>query len=68
MAMAIPHSAIREYDKVSFAEPVDKFEGTGRWPAGTVGVVVLDHGSHKRSRSKMSWAKRWTRPSSRSRS
>jgi hypothetical protein len=29
------------------AEAIDKDEGTGRWPAGTRGTVVIDLGDHK---------------------
>jgi hypothetical protein len=38
---------IGEIDVVAFAEPIDKVEGTGKWPADTKGTVVSDYGDHK---------------------
>lgn len=45
--MATVKQAIGEIDVVAFAEAVDKLEGTGKWPAGTQGTVVIDYGDHK---------------------
>ena len=39
--------AIGEIDVVAFTEAIDKDEGTGRWPGGTEGTVVIDLGDHK---------------------
>jgi Domain of unknown function (DUF4926) len=38
---------IAEIDYVAFTEAIDKDEGTGKWPAGTRGTVVIDLGDHK---------------------
>jgi hypothetical protein len=39
---------IEEIDYVAFTEAIDKDEdGTGKWPAGTHGTVVIDLGDHK---------------------
>jgi hypothetical protein len=39
---------IEEIDYVAFTEGIDKDEdGTGKWPAGTRGTVVIDLGDHK---------------------
>jgi hypothetical protein len=38
---------IGEIDYVAFTEAIDKDEGTGKWPAGTRGTVVIDLGDHK---------------------
>jgi DNA polymerase/3'-5' exonuclease PolX len=38
---------IGEIDVVAFTEAIDKDEGTGKWPAGTRGTVVIDLGDHK---------------------
>ena len=38
---------IAEIDYVAFTEEIDKDEGTGKWPAGTRGTVVIDLGDHK---------------------
>lgn len=38
---------ITEVDVVAFTEAIDKVEGTGTWPAGTVGAVVSDYGTMK---------------------
>ncbi|MGA2163720.1 MAG: hypothetical protein ABSH36_04550 [Solirubrobacteraceae bacterium] len=45
--MATVKQAIGEIDVVAFVEAVDKLEGTGKWPAGTQGTVVIDYGDHK---------------------
>jgi len=45
--MATVKHAIGEIDVVAFTEAIDKDEGTGRWPAGTEGTVVIDLGDHK---------------------
>jgi hypothetical protein len=45
--MATVKQAIGEIDVVAFTEAIDKFEGTGTWPAGTTGTVVIDYGDHK---------------------
>ncbi len=39
--------AIRENDVVELLDAVDKVDGAGSWPAGTVGAVVSDHGDVK---------------------
>jgi hypothetical protein len=39
--------AIGELDVVELLEPVDRIELQGKWPAGTVGAVVSDHGDLK---------------------
>jgi hypothetical protein len=38
---------IGEIDYVAFTEAIDKDEGTGKWPVGTRGTVVIDLGDHK---------------------
>jgi hypothetical protein len=38
---------IGEIDVVVLTEAIDKVDGTGRWPAGTTGTVVSDHGEVK---------------------
>lgn len=45
--MAIVKQMIRENDVVELLEAVDKVDGVGSWPAGTVGAVVSDHGGVK---------------------
>jgi hypothetical protein len=45
--MPLVKHAIHENDYVELTQPVDKVEGTGRWPAGTRGTVVAEHGEHK---------------------
>lgn len=45
--MATVKQTIGEVDVVAFVEPVDKDEGVGTWPAGTMGAVVLDFGDMK---------------------
>lgn len=39
--------SIGEVDVVALTEDIDKDEGTGKWPAGTLGAVVDDFGDHK---------------------
>jgi hypothetical protein len=46
MATTVKHT-ITEVDVVAFTEAIDKVEGTGTWPAGTIGAVVSDYGDHK---------------------
>ncbi|MGH2903687.1 MAG: DUF4926 domain-containing protein [Solirubrobacteraceae bacterium] len=48
---------IAEYDVVALRKAIDKNEvltqppgpdrGVGKWPAGTIGAVVSDYGTHK---------------------
>jgi len=45
--MAIVKQMIRENDVVELLDSVDKVDGAGSWPAGTVGAVVSDHGDVK---------------------
>jgi hypothetical protein len=45
--MTIVKQAIHENDVVALTQVVDKVEGVGRWPAGTIGAVVSEHGEHK---------------------
>jgi hypothetical protein len=45
--MATVKQAIGEVDVVAFVEAVGKVEGVGKWPAGTMGAVVIDFGDHK---------------------
>jgi hypothetical protein len=45
--MATAKQTITEVDVVAFREAIDKLEGTGKWPAGTEGAVVIDYGDHK---------------------
>jgi hypothetical protein len=45
--MAIVKQMIRENDVVELLGAVDKVEGPGKWPAGTIGTVVSDHGDVK---------------------
>jgi hypothetical protein len=45
--MATAKQTITEVDVVAFTEAIDKLEGTGKWPAGTRGAVVIDYGDHK---------------------
>lgn len=45
--MATVKQTIGEVDVVSFVEAVNKTEGVGEWPAGTVGAVVIDYGDNK---------------------
>jgi hypothetical protein len=45
--MAAVKQAIGEIDIVAFIEAIDKVEGVGKWPAGTVGTVVHDFGDVK---------------------
>jgi hypothetical protein len=45
--MTTVKQAIGEVDVVSFVEAIDKVEGVGKWPAGTVGAVVIDYGDMK---------------------
>jgi hypothetical protein len=46
MTTRVKHE-ITEVDVVAFTEAIDKVEGTGTWPAGTVGAVVSDYGTMK---------------------
>jgi Domain of unknown function (DUF4926) len=46
MATRVKHT-ITEVDVVAFTEAIDKTDGTGTWPAGTIGAVVSDYGDHK---------------------
>ncbi len=46
MATRVKHT-IGEHDVVAPTEPIDKDEGTGTWPAGTVAAVISDFGDHK---------------------
>ena len=39
--------AIHENDVVELTRAVDKIQGTGQWPAGTIGAVVAEHSEHK---------------------
>ena len=39
--------AIHEHDIVAFTDTVDRVEGVGKWPAGTIGTVISDYGDHK---------------------
>lgn len=39
--------AIHEHDVVVFVDAVDKAEGVGTWPAGTIATVIGDYGDHK---------------------
>jgi hypothetical protein len=39
--------AINESDYVALTDPVRKTEGSGKWPAGTTGTVVIDYGEVK---------------------
>jgi hypothetical protein len=45
--MATVKQAIGEIDVVAFVDDVDKAEGSGKWPAGTIGAVVSDYGDIK---------------------
>jgi hypothetical protein len=45
--MTIVRQAIHEHDVVALTKPVDKVEGVGQWPPGTVGAVVSERGEHK---------------------
>jgi hypothetical protein len=45
--MATVKHAIGEIDVVAFTDAIDKDEGTGKWPAGTEGTVVIDLDDHK---------------------
>ena len=45
--MATVKQALEEHDVVSLVEAVDKVEGIGKWPAGTVGAIVIDYGDMK---------------------
>ena len=45
--MATVKQAIGEIDVVAFLKPVDKVDGDGQWPAGTLGTVVHDLGEMK---------------------
>lgn len=45
--MTTVKQAIHENDVVALTKPVDKVEGTGIWPAGTIGTVVAEHSEHK---------------------
>jgi hypothetical protein len=45
--MSVVKHAIHEHDVVALCRPVDKVEGPGQWPAGTIGAVVGEHGEHK---------------------
>jgi hypothetical protein len=45
--MTLVKEAIHENDVVALTQPVDKVEGTGQWPAGTIGAVVAEHSEHK---------------------
>lgn len=38
---------IHEHDVVAFVQAVDKDEGVGEWPTGTIGAIVLDCGDVK---------------------
>jgi hypothetical protein len=45
--VTIVKQAIHENDYVELTQAVDKVEGTGQWPAGTIGAVVSEHDQHK---------------------
>jgi len=45
--MSTIEHTIGEIDVVAFTETIDKTDGTGTWPAGTIGTVVSDYGDHK---------------------
>lgn len=45
--MALVKQMIRENDVVELLDAIDKVEGAGKWPAGTTGTVVSDHGDVK---------------------
>jgi hypothetical protein len=45
--MATVKQAIGEVDVVELREAIDKAEGIGKWPAGTMGAVVHDLGDVK---------------------
>ncbi len=45
--MTTVKQAIHENDVVALTRPVDKVEGTGTWPTGTIGAVVAEHSEHK---------------------
>lgn len=45
--MTTVKQTIGEIDYVEFTEAIDKFESSGKWPAGTQGIVVDDYGDHK---------------------
>jgi hypothetical protein len=47
MATSILKQAIHENDVVEFTQTVDKVEGAGQWPPGTMGTVVAEHSEHK---------------------
>jgi hypothetical protein len=43
---AVKH-AIGEVDVVAFERPIEKVDGVGKWPTGTIGAVVSDYGDIK---------------------
>ncbi len=45
--MAVVKHAIHEHDVVALRQPVNRGEGAGQWPAGTIGAVVSERGDHK---------------------
>jgi hypothetical protein len=45
--MTLVKQAIHENDVVALTRAVDKVEDVGKWPAGTIGAVVSEHGEHK---------------------
>jgi hypothetical protein len=45
--MAAVQHAIKENDYVALTQIVAKTEGSGKWPAGTTGTVVIDYGEKK---------------------
>jgi hypothetical protein len=45
--MAAFTQAINENDYVALTHPVTKTEGSGKWPVGTTGIVIIDYGEKK---------------------
>jgi hypothetical protein len=45
--MTLVKQAIHENDVVALTQAVDKVEGVGQWPPGTIGAVVAEHSEHK---------------------
>jgi hypothetical protein len=45
--MTVVKQAIHEHDVVALTQPVDKVEGVGQWPPGTIGAVVSERAEHK---------------------